>query len=89
MIVTPGIIEGGKKQNEINFELGKMCAKSDYVVIVGNTNKKSLEQGLIKKNFNQNNIKYASSLEESKHFFSLLTKSDTILFLNDLPDDYN
>lgn len=52
ILVTPGMIELGEKQ----FELNKNAAISatqvtDYVIIVGETNKKALEEGL-KEGFN-------------------------------------
>ncbi len=88
MIVTPGIIEGGKVQKNINFELGKMIAFCDYVIIVGTHNKESIFKGLLFKNFNLKNLIFVPTLEEAKPHFSLLSNNDTLLFLNDLPDDF-
>ena len=88
MVVTPGIVEGGNSEHKLNVELGKMCAEIDYCVIVGKHNKKALLEGL---KFNKTNVKIyvADSLEQSKQYFSILKENDTILLLNDLPDDYN
>ena len=47
MVVTPGIIEGGKRQSILNFELGKQLATFDYCIIVGETNKKALNINLV------------------------------------------
>jgi len=88
MIVTPGIIEGGKDQYNINFELGKLCKNIDYIIIVGNTNKKAILDGLKSLKIN-NNIFCENSLESAKQHFSKLSSDDTLLLLNDLPDDYN
>lgn len=87
MIVTPGIIEGGKYQHKINKQLGEMC-KSNWVVIVGNTNKNAIIEGLKQQNFEMKNVLFASTLEDAKQYFSLLNFNDTLLLLNDLPDDY-
>lgn len=88
MIVTPGIIEGGKNQFELNFKLGKMCKNLDYVVIVGNTNKKAILYGIKSQNY-KCKIFTCKSLDESKRYFKLLNSNDCLLLLNDLPDDYN
>lgn len=87
MIITPGIIEGGKQQYEINFKLGKMIAYIDYIVVIGSTNQPSLTRGIQAENPSKK-ILFAPTLENAKQYFNLLTKSDTLLFLNDLPDDY-
>ncbi|MDO8676783.1 MAG: UDP-N-acetylmuramoyl-tripeptide--D-alanyl-D-alanine ligase [Candidatus Azambacteria bacterium] len=63
ILVTPGMIELGEKQ----FELNKNAAMSatqvaDYVIIVGETNKKALEEGL-KEGFNL--YSRTSGLEDS------------------------
>ena len=89
MIVTPGIIEGGKRQHELNFELGKLCSFADFCIVVGNTNKKAILDGLKSQNFNDKNIIFSKSLDEAKRYFTLLSNNDTLLLLNDLPDDYN
>ena len=88
MIVTPGIIEGGKNQYSINFKLGKLCKDIDYIIIVGNTNKKAILDGL--KSLKTNSIIICEqTLEKAKQHFSKLSSDDTLLLLNDLPDDYN
>lgn len=89
MIVTPGIIEGGKHQQGLNCELGKLCSFADFCVVVGNTNKKAILEGLKSQNFSDKNIIFAKSLDEAKRYFTLLSNNDTLLLLNDLPDDYN
>ncbi len=89
MVCTPGIIEGGKHEYEINFKLGELCAESDYVVIVGEHNKKAISNGLKNKNFNSKNLFLVPTLEDAKKHFGILKENDTLLLLNDLPDDYN
>lgn len=88
IIVTPGIIEGGKEQFQLNFKLGKMCKNLDYVIIIGETNKKAILSGIKSQNF-KCKIFTCKSLEESKQHFNLLNQNDCLLLLNDLPDDYN
>ncbi len=87
MVVTPGIIEGGKDEHSLNVELGKMMTNIDYVVIVGNHNKQAILEGL--KYNNLKNIFTCNNLQEANKYYALLSSNDCILFLNDLPDDYN
>lgn len=88
MVVTPGIIEAGKNQFDINFELGKMLAKIENIVLVGLTNKQALTNGILTVEPTKK-ILFANSLDDAKQYFSILTnQDDTLLLLNDLPDDY-
>ncbi len=92
MIATPGIIECGKEKFNINFNLGKQLAHFNFVVVVGNENKHAITLG-IKKEIEENNpqpqVYFSSSLEDAKQHFAKLNHGDTLLLLNDLPDDYN
>ncbi len=87
MVVTPGIIEGGKFEFDLNFKLAQMLNMCDYIVIVGEHNKKALTAGLNVKN--KTKVFYAKNLEDAKQYFKLLKRNDNLLLLNDLPDDYS
>lgn len=83
---TPGIIEGGSLQEELNIELAKMLEKySDVQIIIGKTNRKYFETVLGHKK----SVYYLDTLNEAKELFSALKSGDTLLLLNDLPDDYD
>ena len=86
VVATPGIIEGGDCQFEINYELGKLLASADEVVIIGETNKNALMRGIESKKFKK--YKCCKTLDGAKTEFAKLKKNDTLLLLNDLPDDY-
>jgi len=91
MIVTPGIIECGKEKYNINFNLGKQMSFCDFCVIVGHENKSAISNGIksaILANKHSPQILYANTLEDAKQHFSKLHNNDTLLLLNDLPDDY-
>ena len=63
ILVTPGMIELGEKQFELNKNAAISAAQiADYVIIVGETNKKALREGL-KDGFNL--VSRTSGLEES------------------------
>lgn len=87
MIVTPGIVECGKNRFSINEKLGKLFDEIDFCVIVGNENKKAILSG-IESLKHKPKLFFANTLDEAKKYFSKLKKNDTLLLLNDLPDDY-
>ena len=92
ILVTPGMIELGKKQSELNKEAAKAAAKiADYVIIVGETNKFALEEGLkeeIKNDF-EKKVFWTPNLDSAKKKLSEITlPNSAILLENDLPDHY-
>ena len=91
ILVTPGMVELGDKQYEMNFKIGQEIAKvCDYVIIMNKTNSSALTEGLLNKGFNRKNIFYASTrLEQKEILKKLVKKGDIVLFENDLPDNYN
>lgn len=85
MICTPGIIEGGKLQTDLNLSLCKLIDNPDYILVfVGLTNRKIFKSYFSDKK----NVYYVDTLERAKELFYLLNENDTLLLLNDLPDDY-
>lgn len=85
-VCTPGIIEGGKSQEFLNLELCKLIrANSDIQIFVGKTNKKTF----LKVFKDKKSAYFVDTLNEAKKLFSILLKErDSLLLLNDLPDDY-
>ncbi|MBQ8443903.1 MAG: UDP-N-acetylmuramoyl-tripeptide--D-alanyl-D-alanine ligase, partial [Clostridia bacterium] len=90
IVVTPGMVELGSRQSEINFKLGgKIADVSDYLIIMNNTNKNDLLSGAISHGLKRENIYFASTRAEQKELIKLLTCKDAVvLFENDLPDNY-
>lgn len=86
-VCTPGIIEGGRFQNEINLKLSKLIEHcSDFQIFVGKTNRHTF-MSVFK---NKKSAYFVDTLDEAKYLFeSLLKTNDTLLLLNDLPDDYS
>lgn len=89
IVVTPGLVELGIYQSVENENLGEEIGKvADFVYVVNKTNKEALLKGL-NKTMERNKIKYYDTLEEVQNDLKTITKiGDTILFLNDLPDNY-
>jgi len=85
MVCTPGIIEGGKEQENLNTQLAYMLKKLNSInLIVGKTNREHF-----KKVLSNDKTFYIDSLQQAKSYFNHLKIGSTLLLLNDLPDDYN
>ena len=90
IVVTPGLVELGKKENAENYEFGKRIAEAcDLVILVGKNQSENIKKGLIDAGFNQENIIMQDSLFEVTNLFkTLLQPNDVVLLENDLPDNY-
>lgn len=90
IVVTPGMVELGEKQSEINFKLGgKIADVCDYLIIMNNVNKNELMSGAISHNFKKENIYFAQNRKQQSQLIKMLScKGCVILFENDLPDNY-
>ena len=91
IVVTPGMVELGGRQQEENFKLGgKIADVCDYLIIMNNTNKNELLSGAISHNFKKENIFFAQNRQQQKELLQLLSCKDcVILFENDLPDNFD
>lgn len=90
-IVTPGMIDLGEKQDEINRSFGRqMKDKADVVILVGAKQTQSIVQGLSESGFDMDHVHVVDHVKEA---FALIyrdaEKTDTILLENDLPDAFN
>ena len=92
ILVTPGMVELGEKQDELNREFGKNAAKvCDYVVLVGKKQAVPIKAGLLDEKYDENKIFVASTINEAlTHVYALAShgKKKVILLENDLPDNY-
>ena len=92
ILVTPGMIELGIKQFELNKNAAKIAAQiADYIIIIGETNKKALKEGLREefKNDYVRRVYEAADLESAKSKLSeLAIAGSAVLLENDLPDHY-
>ncbi|MBQ8909287.1 MAG: UDP-N-acetylmuramoyl-tripeptide--D-alanyl-D-alanine ligase [Clostridia bacterium] len=91
IVVTPGMVELGSKQSQINFALGCMIAdECDYLIIMNEVNKNDLLSGAISHGMKRENIYFASTRAQQSELVKLLTcKGAVVLFENDLPDNYS
>jgi UDP-N-acetylmuramoyl-tripeptide--D-alanyl-D-alanine ligase len=90
IVVTPGFVELGEIQEDENYKLGLYASKiCDMVVLVGEGQTASIFKGLIESNFEDQKIKVVNSVKEGVEYInSFVQSSDTVLYLNDLPDVY-
>ena len=89
-VVTPGIVELGFQENEINFNIGTQLSKvADGVILVGRARALRIREGLLSCGYPTEKIKMVSNLEGAKEELkSILKDGDVVLFANDLPDKY-
>lgn len=90
IIVTPGMVELGDRETALNREFGSAMADScDLAVLVGRKRSEALKTGLAASGFSEENIRVVSSLAEAAEILKTAAgPGDTILFENDLPDNY-
>ena len=92
ILVTPGMVELGSKQDELNREFGRNAADvCDYVVLVGEKQAVPIKAGLLDKSYDESKIYVASNINEAlSHVYALNSqgKKKIVLLENDLPDNY-
>jgi UDP-N-acetylmuramoyl-tripeptide--D-alanyl-D-alanine ligase len=90
IVITPGMIELGEKQFELNKELGKTISKNaDIAIIVGQYNREALNAGVCEGNMPSDAIKLVDSFAEAQKVLASLAKAgDYVLYENDLPDTF-
>ena len=91
VVVTPGMIELGDKEKELNKEFGRQIADSaDVVILVGEKQTKPILEGLEEKKFKKDKIHVLNDVREAYTLINKLKgKKDLYaLFENDLPDTY-
>ncbi len=91
IIVTPGMVELGDLEDELNREFGlAMAGCCDEAVLVGRKRSEALSYGLKEGGFSPEKIHVTGSLDEAAELLkNLVSPGDTVLFENDLPDNYS
>lgn len=92
VVVTPGMIELGKLEKELNQEFGREIAHvADYVILVGEKRTIPIKNGLIEEKFKEDRIIIINDVREAYTLingFKEKNKDVYALFENDLPDTY-
>lgn len=90
VLVTPGMIELGEQEYELNKKLGEYATKCDYVLLVGDKTVKAIKDGMDEQGYTNYEI-----VKDVYEAFSKLVKIKEkqpnliALFENDLPDSYS
>ncbi len=92
ILVTPGMIELGGMEYELNREFGMEAASvCDYIALVGEKQTKPIADGLAEAGYPDDKLFVAQSLDEAmKKVYSIESggRRKIILLENDLPDNY-
>lgn len=91
IVVTPGMIEIGSKEDEVNKEFGREIALSaDEVILIGEEKTKPIYEGLIEKKYDKTKIHILNDVMAAFPLMLKLKEGETYVLLeNDLPDSFN
>ena len=91
ILVTPGMVELGEKEDEYNEKFGEQAAAvCDYIILVGEKNSASIKKGAEKAGFDPEKIFLKGTFTEASTLMYELDagREKVILLENDLPDNY-
>jgi len=90
IIITPGMVELGEREEEANRELGTNIGKvCDFAILVGGNRTKPIYEGLMDVGYSKDCIFVVKNLDEATMELQKVVKpNDVVLFENDLPDNY-
>ncbi len=90
IVITPGMIELGDKQEELNYRLGTYIATAaDVAIIVGRYNRQSLTDGIASVEDSTCRVETVDTFAEAQLMLGSIARSgDTVLYENDLPDTF-
>lgn len=90
IVITPGMIELGERQFELNRELGSHIARNaDIAIVVGEYNREAIVQGIEDGGMNRDAVKVVDSFAQAQaELARIAAKGDTVLYENDLPDTF-
>ena len=91
IIVTPGMIELGKEQYELNKKFGEYISKvCDYVILIGEKQTKPIYDGLKENKFDLEKVFILNDVKKAFPLMNELSNKETYVLLeNDLPDLFN
>ena len=91
ILVTPGMIELGAQEDELNREFGKQAAAvCDYIVLIGAKQTAAIKEGVLQSGFNEAKLMIFEDFSEAmaKVYALSGSKKKIVLLENDLPDNY-
>ncbi len=90
LLVTPGMVELGELQDELNRAFGEQAAAAcDVAILVGAARTEPIREGLASAGMDAAGVHVVRDIGEATQLLAKLTRSgDVVLFENDLPDTY-
>lgn len=90
IVVTPGMIELGDEQYQLNYEFGRTFpGNCDMAIVVGNYNREPIVKGAIDAGMDPDNIIDVDSFTQAQQKLATILRSgDAVLYENDLPDTF-
>ncbi len=90
IVITPGMIELGDRQVQLNHDFGKKIASSaDIAIVVGTYNRDAILSGIAEGGMPADKVHAVGSFNEAQALLGQIVKpGDTVLYENDLPDTF-
>ncbi|MCR5507119.1 MAG: UDP-N-acetylmuramoyl-tripeptide--D-alanyl-D-alanine ligase [Lachnospiraceae bacterium] len=91
ILITPGMVELGDKEEEYNFRFGTYAAGCcDHILLVGRKRTEPIYKGALSEGFSKDKIKAFDKIEEALAFaYEIKGQGHKYILLeNDLPDNY-
>ena len=91
ILVTPGMVELGEKEDELNRTFGAQAASAcDKIFLIGEKQTRAIREGALGAGFPEKELfVYEDFSEAMKKIYSLFSEKKKIILLeNDLPDNY-
>lgn len=91
ILITPGMVELGEKEEEYNYKFGTYAADCcDYILLVGEKHTAPIHKGVLESGFSQERCRVFEKLEDALSFaYSIKAEGHKFILLeNDLPDNY-
>jgi UDP-N-acetylmuramoyl-tripeptide--D-alanyl-D-alanine ligase len=91
ILITPGMIELGAKEYELNKAFGTYAADAcDYIILVGKKQTAPIQDGLKEAGYPESRYTAVRSFKEAmQHLHQVSEPGSIVLLENDLPDNYN
>lgn len=90
IVITPGMIELGDKQHELNANFGELIARNaDIAIVVGEYNREAIIEGINRIGMPKENVCEASTFAQANDMMlKMAAPGDAVLIENDLPDTF-
>ncbi len=91
IMITPGMVELGGREYELNYEFGRAATQvCDYVILVGPRQTLPMQKAFQEHLYSEQRYFVAQHLNQAlEHLKTIAKPGSVVLFENDLPDTYN